>query len=754
MFWKLLIGLGSIGALRLLIGLVGIMVLPVVSGHCPNFCNGNGRCVAVSKCECFEGWGGGDHSISAPSYTWGGDCSIRRCPQGPAWADIAVAVDTAHQPTECSARGYCDTASGKCRCDVGFTGEACERMLCPSADGVECSGRGRCMLPSDSGHSDSGHSDQGGVAIPTCLCDKGWGGVSCAEPECPYGDDPMTIGQVDEVQLLRCDLAADGRERLTLTWRGFTTRVFGPGTSAWELRQRLEALHVVGKVSVSYSSGVTFCAGGQDEMSNNLVSVTFLTEHGEMPILRANNAKVWIAHDGESLLYKTPNGQAIAYSVEGTKEWLPCSGRGRCSIGGYCECYAGFVSSSYLKNSVKLPGDRLGEAQPLSRSSIAAPGDCGYALLPITSCPGFPLECGGNGFCSGAPDYKCTCYEGWSGGACAQRTCPSGMGWDPLSPLEECSGRGACDRRTGRCMCEPGVTGAACERTVCPGAGIGPAGREVCSGHGRCLNMGQLALEGRRPDGDPIAVSYGDDPNNERTWDSWRIYGCVCDSRWTGHDCSQRTCLVGMDETDLEAEPFLRDEVQELRCELLDDSSEPRFTLTFRGAQSQLLSARATAEEVQRALEKLETIREINVEFIGGMKACAEPPGNIIRFKFQTEHGNVPPIRVLAEDGWMDTELRFSSGLHTYLKIAPLGFSERIETAEVVRGTTREAECSGRGICNRETGICECFEGYGADRWGRESCGQRSHQGRLSWLSKGGRHLRSSRTEHYNPRLN
>ncbi len=231
----------------------------------------------------------------------------------------------------------------------------------------------------------------------------------------------MTIGQVDDVQLLRCDLAAGAMDRLTLTFRGATTRPFSPGASAWELRQRLEAMPVVGKVSVSYSNGVTFCSGsaggqGQGGMSNNLVAVTFITEFGPQPRLRCSSKAVSVASGGEDLTYATPFGSvtqqssgtqmALGYSVKGTKEWLPCSGRGRCNVGGICECFAGFVSSSYLKNRVVLPGQ------------------CGYALLPITSCPGFPNECSGNGFCSGAPEYKCTCYEGWSGGDCGLRTCP------------------------------------------------------------------------------------------------------------------------------------------------------------------------------------------------------------------------------------------------------------------------------------------------------------------------------------------
>jgi len=31
--------------------------------HCPNFCNGHGRCIGPNKCECFDAWEGGDCSI-------------------------------------------------------------------------------------------------------------------------------------------------------------------------------------------------------------------------------------------------------------------------------------------------------------------------------------------------------------------------------------------------------------------------------------------------------------------------------------------------------------------------------------------------------------------------------------------------------------------------------------------------------------------------------------------------------------------
>ena len=51
-----------------------------------------------------------------------------------------------HGLAECSARGLCDHANGKCKCDDGFYGKACDKLYC-EVDGNKqpCSGNGRCL---------------------------------------------------------------------------------------------------------------------------------------------------------------------------------------------------------------------------------------------------------------------------------------------------------------------------------------------------------------------------------------------------------------------------------------------------------------------------------------------------------------------------------------------------------------------------------------------------------------------------------
>ncbi len=128
----------------------------------------------------------------------------------------------------------------------------------------------------------------------------------------------------------------------------------------------------------------------------------------------------------------------------------------------------------------------------------------------------------------------------------------------------ECSNKGLCDRSKGECECLPGYDGAACQRASCPskansntpGSGqTSPTsniafkiftgksafnGRSLttpqidqCSGHGTCITIEQLAF-----------LDYG---NSYDLWDKHSTMGCKCDPGYTGPDCSERTCVHGVD---------------------------------------------------------------------------------------------------------------------------------------------------------------------------------------------------------------
>ena len=147
-------------------------------------CNGHGTCHhATGTCVCHNGWG---------SF----DCSKRVCPFGNAWATLPTSTnDGAHQESECSNMGICDTHTGMCKCFDGFRGLACEYMSCPVTgdDKLTCSGHGSCMsmkhiakksnaLPlSDASYTYNSGGEPSSSTITWdqdrifgCVCDSSW----------------------------------------------------------------------------------------------------------------------------------------------------------------------------------------------------------------------------------------------------------------------------------------------------------------------------------------------------------------------------------------------------------------------------------------------------------------------------------------------------------------------------------------------------------------------------------------------------
>jgi len=241
-----------------------------VSAGCPNGCSGHGSCGTSDVCACYKGF-------------FGGDCSFRRCPQGPSWtvtakeklmddrysewitlrtpggyvgrnkydsantyasklteADFKNTFENLYpkrpnfnQYTECSSRGTCDYATGECKCFDGFEGRGCRRTSCPN----DCSGHGRCLDNSDINvqyTSFNYPNDQMWDQMRTqqCSCDRGFSGYDCASRTCPFGDDPTSDcgeNSAGDVQLIVTESKRFEEQYFTLTFTDmfggeFTTR--------------------------------------------------------------------------------------------------------------------------------------------------------------------------------------------------------------------------------------------------------------------------------------------------------------------------------------------------------------------------------------------------------------------------------------------------------------------------------------------------------------------------------------------------
>ena len=430
---------------RLQISLSGLllffMTLSHVCAQCHNHCSYNGICNTDGRCECVAGFKGSD-------------CSERVCPLGSAFSDIAYSTDSAHRNVECSNRGLCNQVNGNCECMDGFTGIACERMLCPN----ECSNNGKCMSYHDfalqtlntNSESFTYNSVWDSQKTFGCVCDYGYTGYDCSLRICASGDDPLTVGGVQEKQLMKCT-ANSGT--FILYFEGRHSKTISANGNEQDVEIALNAIKGVDDVSVSFSEGSRVCRN--DVI--NIVQITFNGNFGPLaplvPVdidlsagaileIGANPSTQGMVDD--SLIIYTP--------TKGTKENAECSNRGLCDYAtGTCQCHDFlFVGSDGYGG----PGNR---------------GDCGHPLdvSNVTSCP---QNCSNRGVCN-ISTKSCSCEHGYTGFDCSLRTCPKGKSWFSYpsghntghNEIIECSNMGICERNSGYCICHKGYFGSACE---------------------------------------------------------------------------------------------------------------------------------------------------------------------------------------------------------------------------------------------------------------------------------------------------
>jgi hypothetical protein len=724
---------------------------------CPHLCSGNGKCLNDLECQCNIG------------YT-GADCSLRDCPKDYPWFAAAIDTDLARaEVTTCSSMGTCDPLNGICTCYDGFHGRACQKMKCPN----DCNGKGKCMSMREAAamqddkrlFTTTTYTEWDADRIHGCVCDEGFTGYDCSEHTCIRGADPLwPTTKVDEKQVFACT-ATGGNFKFK--FRGETTEAIGFGTTTSGLVTILGKLQTINVTTVSVANS----AGAICDADGATFTITFVTNPGDLPTLEIVSNTL---SGSPSLAYDSGN------SVQGTKTNEVCNNRGTCGqTTGICGCYAGFTSSN-------------------GQGATGNYGDCGYNSISLTACPG-STPCNGHGVCSGNPNFRCTCYDGWMNGECSQRTCPYGIAWfdeatgtNKAHAMAECSSQGICDRQKGECTCAKGFEGQACERLSCPKGGDD---KIVCSGFGDCVSLAEAALR-RKVEGAAAPTSYGNTLGKAATWDANKIYGCMCNSyRYIGrsdylnYDCSLRGCPYG----DNPKSAPETDEIQVVKC----IGTGGTFQLTFRGettgaipynavdegsflklsgtatittgsnsvtTSANLASSLAQNDVVQietyfawrnytvnsvssnsitftepvglragtsrnifkvvpsirNKLEELESIGNVRVSLTtltnGAPQACAASPGVEMRITFLSQNGDVPPLSATTA--------------------SLTGTSAGITIFEKTKGTTEDIICANQGLCNYETGLCNCFHQMTSSD-GQGNAGTKGDCGFKNILAKG-----------------
>uniref|UniRef100_A0A671WHL6 Tenascin Ca n=1 Tax=Sparus aurata TaxID=8175 RepID=A0A671WHL6_SPAAU len=380
---------------------------------------------------------------------------------------------------------------------------------------------GRCVgtKPYCNGHGNYSSETCG------CLCEPGWKGPNCTEPECP--NNCQNRG--------RC---VDGK---CVCFKGFTGKDC-----------TLEVCPVDCGAHGQCVGSTCICSDGffgedcsESKCLNNCLG-RGRCEDGDCVC-----DEPWTGFDCSELICPKDcydRGRCVngtCYCDEGFtgedcgERTCPnnCHGNGFC-VDGQCDCHAGFSGEDC--SQLKCLNDCNGRGtcynglcichigyQGEDCSQLACPNNCnnrGQCINGQCSCDvGFqgddcaelscPSNCLDRGRCVNG---QCVCEEGFAGEDCSIRTCPS-----------NCYGRGECI--AGRCMCHAGFTGEDCGDLSCP---------NNCQNRGRCIDGQCVCNEGFAGEdcsqkaclNDCLARGYCVDGN------------CVCQEGYSGDDCSVLSC--------------------------------------------------------------------------------------------------------------------------------------------------------------------------------------------------------------------
>ncbi|XP_036288688.1 tenascin isoform X2 [Pipistrellus kuhlii] len=433
----------------------------------------------------------------------------------------------------CSGRGNFSTEGCGCVCEPGWKGPNCSEPECPG----NCHLRGQCLdgqCICDQGFTGEDCSqlacpgdcnDQGKCVNGVCVCFEGYTGADCSQELCPV---PCS-------EHGRC---VDGR------------CVCQDGFAGEDCNEPL-CLNNCYNRGRCVENECVCDEGFTGEDCSELICPNDCFDRG-----RCVNGTCYCEEGftGEDCGQLTcPNschgqgrceeGQCVCdegfAGVDCSEKRCPtdCHNHGRC-VAGQCECDDGFTGADC--GELRCPNGCSGHGHCVNGQCLCDDGYTGEDCRQLRC----PNDCHSRGRCIKG---KCVCEQGFQGYDCSEMSCPNdchqhgrcvngmcvcddgytGEDCRDLRCPKDCSHRGRCVE--GRCVCEDGFTGRDCAELSCPGD---------CHGQGRCVNGQCVCHEG----------FMGKDCKERRCPSDCNGRGrcvdgqCVCHEGFTGLDCGQRSC--------------------------------------------------------------------------------------------------------------------------------------------------------------------------------------------------------------------
>ncbi|XP_008055363.1 tenascin isoform X3 [Carlito syrichta] len=434
----------------------------------------------------------------------------------------------------CSGRGNFSTEGCGCVCEPGWKGPNCSEPECPG----NCHFQGQCLdgqCICDEGFTGedcsqlacpSDCNDQGRCVDGSCICFEGYTGADCSQEICPVPCSPDHGTCVDGQCVCHDGFAGDNcNEPLCLN-------------NCHNRGRCVENECVCDEGFTGEDCSELICPNDCFDRGR-CVNGTCYCEEG---FTGEDCGKLTCPHacHGQG---RCEEGQCVCYEgfagADCSEKRCPadCHNHGRC-VNGRCECDDGFTGVNC--GELKCPNGCSGHGRCVNGQCVCDEGYTGQDCSQLRC----PNDCHSRGRCV---QGKCMCEQGFKGYDCSDMSCPNdchqhgrcvnGMcvcdddytGEDCRDRRcpRDCSNRGRCV--DGQCVCEDGFAGPDCAELSCP---------NDCHGRGRCVNGQCVCHEG----------FMGKDCKEQRCPSDCHGQGhcvdgqCICHEGFTGLDCGQRSC--------------------------------------------------------------------------------------------------------------------------------------------------------------------------------------------------------------------
>ncbi|XP_051525385.1 tenascin [Myxocyprinus asiaticus] len=424
-----------------------------------------------------------------------------QCTSGAGCCGTQVTGEVTTKPY-CSGRGNYSTETCSCLCEPGWKGPNCSEPECPNF----CQDQGRC--------------EDG-----KCVCFEGFGGEDCAIELCPVdcGENGECIDGAcicekgflgEDCSLTNCPNSCLGRGRCVdeeclcdEPWTGFDCSELICPNDCYDRGQCVNGTCFCDEGFTGQDCGELTCPKNCNHRGRciNGQCVCNIGYSGEdcskLTCLNDCNQR---GHCFNGKCICDPGFEGEDCSILSCPD--NCNDRGQC-VNGECICDAGYEGDDC--SELSCPNNCHNHGRCVNGNCICKVGFAGEDCS-IKTCPS---DCHGHGECVNG---KCICKVGFAGEDCSIKTCPS-----------DCHGHGECVN--GKCICKAGFAGEDCSLKTCP---------NDCHGHGECVNGKCICKAGFSGEDCSLKTC----PNDCHGHGQCVNGQCICKVGFAGEDCSLKTC--------------------------------------------------------------------------------------------------------------------------------------------------------------------------------------------------------------------